>query len=71
LKRPWSGLLFLSTFGCLGVGARRSIVFAGELLHIVTGFVIDGLYLRAIYKLNKQNMLKQQLRPYLDQRFGR
>jgi hypothetical protein len=22
LKRPWSGLLFLLTFGCLGVGAR-------------------------------------------------
>jgi hypothetical protein len=35
------------------------------------GFVFDGLYLRAIYKLNKQNMRKQQLRPYLDQRFGR
>ena len=32
---------------------------------------MDGLYLRAIYKLNKLNMRKQQLRPYLDQRFGR
>ncbi len=41
------------------------------LIHCEVGFVIDGLYLRAIYQLNKQNMRKQQLRPYLDQRFGR
>ncbi len=44
---------------------------SSESIDCATGFVIDGLYLRAIYKLNKQNMRKQQLRPYLDQRFGR
>jgi hypothetical protein len=32
---------------------------------------VDGLYLSAIYKLNKLNMRNQLLRPYLDQRFGR
>jgi len=42
-----------------------------NLFYIITGWVIDGLYLRAIYKLAQQNMRKQQLRPYLDARFGR